>query len=79
MTRSTFCVPILAGRHPPTLSIPDDWEDSKFLQKANQLAQYYLTLHDPWNMDTLTPYTYSFDYSGFNKCVQITTLLGHLS
>ena len=54
MTRSTFCVPILAGRHPPTLSIPDDWEDSKFLQKANQLAQYYLTLHDPWNMDTDT-------------------------
>jgi hypothetical protein len=67
MIRSALAVPIMAGKQPPRLRVPKDWEDSKWLKKAEICAHYYLTLFVPWSLETLVPIVDVFSYLGFQQ------------
>ena len=67
MIKSTFSIPIMAGKHPPTLPLPSSWDDLKYLQQGKECAEYYITLHVPWDIDYLAPTRYSFDFKGFQE------------
>ena len=67
MIKSTFSIPIMAGKHSSTLPLPCHWDDPKYLQKGKECAEYYITLLVPWDTDLLAPTKYSFDFNGFHK------------
>jgi hypothetical protein len=67
MARSTLAVPILAGKTPPQLPVPTSYINPAWLKRAHECAEYYITLFDPWDIDTLVPSTYPLTSDGFQQ------------